>query len=377
MLTRAGNAKIISSIKTNMASKRKFDSSADETDSIYNNNDKKIKTFRFTDDMISSLIECLYQYKVKCEYSNIDFDADKVMQYNIIRQEMAKRYSDHRDFFGPESIMEDSEELDIEEKNAIKEDKKLTAKGYRRILEKIKDIRQEFSKAVLRGTRSGSGKMIFPHYEKLKTIYAGSPNIEPMVDGLDSNSVNYVSSNDQDVFNQSVVQSDEHEVPVNYQHEAEPKENEFDTEIVEKENDTFLKKDHVARLIDEKRKHLERRLSASQRDTLLIKEAKEDRLERKELRDMLKSSNDSLTTALNNMSNAMLNISNTIIKTVENLSTPPPNTVLINPPTRSSIPFQSLCASTPQYQVNTNELFTSTAPNVSGADLFYQDMTEE
>ena len=36
------------------------------------------------------------------------------------------------------------------------------------------------------------------------------------------------------------------------------------------------KKDHVAKLIDEKRRYLERRLSASQRDAFLIKEAKED-----------------------------------------------------------------------------------------------------
>ena len=48
--------------------------------------------------------------------------------------------------------------------------------------------------------------------------------------------------------------------------------------------------DNISKLVDEKRKHLERRLSASQRDELLLKEAKEDRLERKELRDMLKLS---------------------------------------------------------------------------------------
>ena len=144
--------------------------------------------------MISSLVECLYECKVECEYANIDYDADKVMQYNAIRVQVTKRYSDQRDFFGPESVMEDSNELSIEQRNSIKEDKKLISKGYRRILEKIKDIRQEFSKAVLRGTRSGSGKMIFPHYDKLKLIYAGSPNIEPMADGLDSNSINFCKS---------------------------------------------------------------------------------------------------------------------------------------------------------------------------------------
>ena len=62
--------------------------------------------------------------------------------------------------------------------------------------------------------------------------------------------------------------------------------------------------DHVAKLIDEKRRYLERILSASQRDAFLIKEAKEDRIEKK--REMLKSTNDTLTSVLNNMSEAML-----------------------------------------------------------------------
>ena len=65
-----------------------------------------------------------------------------------------------------------------------------------------------------------------------------------------------------------------------------------------------ISEDHVAKLIDEKRRYLERRLSESQRDTFLIKEAKEGRIEKK--REMLKSTNDTLTSVLNNMSEAML-----------------------------------------------------------------------
>ena len=71
-----------------------------------------------------------------------------------------------------------------------------------------------------------------------------------------------------------------------------------------------------------KSRYLERRLSASQRDTFLIKEAKEDRLEKKQLREMLKTSNDTLTSTLNNMSEAMLNMINAVIKATENLSQP-------------------------------------------------------
>ena len=62
--------------------------------------------------------------------------------------------------------------------------------------------------------------------------------------------------------------------------------------------------DHNAKLIDRKRRYLERRLSALQRDAFLVKEAKKDRIEKK--RETLKSTNDTLTSVLNNMSEAML-----------------------------------------------------------------------
>ena len=74
-------------------------------------------------------------------------------------------------------------------------------------------------------------------------------------------------------------------------------------------------KDHAAKLVDDKRKHLERRLSAAQRDALLMNEAKEDRAERKEFREMLKASNESFVTALNNMSESMGAIGECIART--------------------------------------------------------------
>ena len=74
-------------------------------------------------------------------------------------------------------------------------------------------------------------------------------------------------------------------------------------------------KDHAAKLVDDKRKHLERRLSAAQRDALLINEAKEDRAERKEFREMLKASNESFISALNNMSESMRAIGECIART--------------------------------------------------------------
>ena len=59
-------------------------------------------------------------------------------------------------------------------------------------------------------------------------------------------------------------------------------------------------------MLMKKRRHFEHRRSASQRCSLFFKEAKGDRLERKESRKMLKSSNDRFTSGLNNMSEEMI-----------------------------------------------------------------------
>lgn len=51
----------------------------------------------------------------------------------------------------------------------------------------------------------------------------------------------------------------------------------------------------VPKLIDSKRKHLEKKLSAAQRGKLLIKEAKEDALFRKELPEAMQESTESFS----------------------------------------------------------------------------------
>ena len=140
--------------------------------------------------------------------------------------------------------------------------------------------------------------------------------------------------------------------------------------------------DHATKFIDEKRRYLERRLSASQRDPFLIKEAKEDRLEKKELREMLKSS--TLTSALKNMSETMLNMSNAIAKTMENLShpisAPAPNLMSIPPFGSYNFLQRHQQILSPQLhcsnQYSTDENLTST-PNVKSTPGFYQRMLSE
>ena len=72
----------------------------------------------------------------------------------------------------------------------VKDKKKLILQGYNRVLEKVKILRQGFSKAIIAGTRSGSGKLVYNHYDNLWDIWARSPNTMPLPTGIDSSSVN-------------------------------------------------------------------------------------------------------------------------------------------------------------------------------------------
>jgi len=55
------------------------------------------------------------------------------------------------------------------------EERKAISVGYTRIKAKVKEIRQNYRKAVTEGQRSGSGKVVCDNWEELKVIWGGSP----------------------------------------------------------------------------------------------------------------------------------------------------------------------------------------------------------
>ena len=69
---------------------------------------------------------------------------------------------------------------------------------------------------------------------------------------------------------------------------------------------------NVPKLIDDKRKHLEKALSAGQRDQILLAEAKEEIETRRDLAKSLRYSTDSFNAALNNISGSMFQLDNSI-----------------------------------------------------------------
>jgi len=109
----------------------------------------------------------------------LDFEADLVKLYGLVRKRMAEIHPDGG--FGPVAITEIAEGLDTQElvkaKLRTEEENKAIKNGYERVKIKSKEIRQRYRKAVSEGTgkRSGSGKIVYDHWETLKSLWGGSP----------------------------------------------------------------------------------------------------------------------------------------------------------------------------------------------------------
>ena len=99
-------------------------------------------------------------------------------------------------FFGPVDKSQPSkafESLSPEEQGEFRKiqqtENKLINKGYNRVLEKVKETRQNFSKAVVSGKRSGSGKVVYEFYDQLVAIWGGSPKVEKLSCGISTESI--------------------------------------------------------------------------------------------------------------------------------------------------------------------------------------------
>ena len=95
------------------------------------------------------MIRCLANCKAKMEFLN---NTDKVQQHEEVRKGMARIYEHQPSYFGPESLNSEvsSDELKIQ--------KDLIKKGYQRVREELKELRQNFQN-ILAGRRSGSARI--------------------------------------------------------------------------------------------------------------------------------------------------------------------------------------------------------------------------
>ena len=148
--------------------------------------------FKCTDELHKAMLDVLLQFKTQCEFNAKDFEAVKIEQYKYVREEMARMFPDttNKVFFGPVQVEVGEYEDENEKKIFVKNELKKIDIGYKRVQNKIKDLRQGYSKAVLVGRRSGSGKLVCEFYNELTLIWAGAPNTQPLPMGISSSQIN-------------------------------------------------------------------------------------------------------------------------------------------------------------------------------------------
>ena len=235
-------------------------------------------------------------------------------------------------------------------------DQELIKRGYNRVLDKIKDTRQNFANAVTTRRRSGSGKLVMEFYEKLVKLWGGSPVNKTLTFGVTANSIsnNIPNSNTSPVNSctsstscsskSSALPASENEVqhdsPSGYVPTNSDAEDEgFLADNLSDLSDPLLtstvKKrkaqeelprnkcstsNSVPRLIDNKRKHLKRQLSVAERDKLLINEAKEEVMFRNEMTEAIKESNLTFMRAMETIGTSMTAVAQSLSKSIENMT---------------------------------------------------------
>jgi len=319
--------------------------------------------------MVESIIDSLKEYKSLCEFNASDFNADKVKLYEKVRQMMARKYASENYFEPVEKTVAEKpvKEMSREEYQAYKvardKEAEMIRKGYNRMKEKVKNIRQDYSKAVVSGTWSGSGKIVIEHYDDLATIWGGSPSTKPLAFGVDSTGTLSSQVSESDENEETVMpfscspsstpslpgheaisafqtikrprsttpsewslspsdSSREWSIPPNFDPEEGDSESvdvgePHDEEICKGKTPIKRKKaeavSNVPKLIDNKCKHLEKRLTAAQRDQKLLEAAKEDACLRKEMMDCFRESTSTTAKAIEQMSQTMKGLSEGIV----------------------------------------------------------------
>ncbi|XP_057291461.1 uncharacterized protein LOC130614081 [Hydractinia symbiolongicarpus] len=229
------------------------------------------KKFKWISELVEQLINSLKEYKVNMTFNNRDFNADKPKQYEEIRVMMARKNIEDVDLFGLEKTTIITNDMCEQDRSniiaAIKIEKGRIKKGYNRVMERTKKIRQAFSSAVLSGSRSGSGKLIV-EYDELVSIYGGSTSTQPLRFGCQSvNVTNFGFSTDSSHDENETISTGGMSTSSNTE---DVNDENLECEVMQTPvlNKGKQKRPHAKdpfQLIDDKRQHLEKSLSLSAR----------------------------------------------------------------------------------------------------------------
>ena len=248
----------------------------------------------------------------------------------------------------PDDYKNFTEEEKAKAKLTVKESKDHLTKGTNRVKEKVKELRQNFSKAVISGTRSGSGKIVFEHYDKFTEIWGGSPNVSQLSFGLSTSLINNQQNIDSGITNRepgftSSDTSGDCELNTNKENMGEENsylqdasnsgiESETSTgssesggvaELQSPTNKNNMKRkplNNIPRLVDNKRKHLEKRLSAAQREQIFLNESKEDAQFKKDMAEAIRESNKTFADSIKAVGQSLTDIGTAKCRSIEALS---------------------------------------------------------
>ncbi len=205
------------------------------------------------------------------------------------------------------------------EKKDAKKRKQSLKKGYSRIKEKIKEIRQKFSNAVTLGTPSGSGKFELEFYDLMVQIWGGAPATEPLLFGVTTaeEEVQRPSGHGEEEEDSGFL---EESLATNIDRptcSSTPIPREIFKHSGQKRKET---EGAVPSLIDNKRKNMERQLSAGQRDKILMQDSKEEKEFRNNLAKAMQESNALFAESIKAMSSSMVVLAQSLQKSTEMMS---------------------------------------------------------
>ena len=245
--------------------------------------DDKQKRWTWDDAKVESLLFNLESYKNDKAFEGVDFEADLITMYVDLRKMMALMYPPS-DFGDVDIQTEDTTSFSKQELIIYKRkiDRKLKAKqdGYTRVKNKIKELRRGYKKAIDTGTRSGSGRLVKENFDILQEIWGGSPSVTSLPSGLSS-------------------------LPGADQQSAG-----IDDEESGVEEDSPLKSIPIKDT--KKRNHMVKKISAHQREMIMIDLAKKEIDIKEKTAEALHQSIDSTERAIRAMTESMTSIGNGI-----------------------------------------------------------------
>ena len=274
------------------------DTLSDASKMSSSSSDPKSKRWTWNDEKITSLIGCLYEYKVRKDFEGKDIEADLIKFYEDIRQLMALMYPPED--FGLEEINELPNDADFKEKlrlqKIIAEQKKQIKAGYGRIKSRIKIIRQNFKKAVIAGTRSGSGKIIIQNWDELILIWGSCPSVKRIDGAAMTQTMDEIESDDS--TSNDIPQDNSEGSPK--EPSAYPKRKAGPPDSSDEEE---LSK--PVRLKDNKPSKMEKSLSSRQRDEVMLRVAKEELELKKKNAEILQNSAKGMEKMVDKMSESL------------------------------------------------------------------------